>query len=546
MADDPNDDNGFFEDDEFLAAEREDDEGNGDIPETKANLKEIWEQNPSLKIFAVVAVVAVFGIAFLVFGGNNKPTEESVVRQTAEVNQPAGTAELPPAYEEAVRQESERRATEAAETGGSAIPTPIARPSERIEAPVQVTESDPLSEWRKEAETRRAERQEDAAPPTLPDLPEAQNSGAPVNNIQQQQQPANPPLPTAPSPEMVTTMAQQLQQQMQMVLETQVPRESVVVSMNVQPGYDMAKYFPPEDKNAKNGQNGTTTNGTVDPKTGLPTTNGQAATPKPIVQAGTIAYAQVLTEANSDVPGPVLAEIASGPLSGARAIGQFQVAQRHLVLQFNRVVKDGVEYTTQAYALDPGTTLPGVVTDIDNHYFTRVFLPAAARFIQGFAQAATQTDTQAVVSNGTVVTNTTNDLNAKQELLQGVNEGAQELSEIIEQGAQRPRTIKVAAGTRIGLLFVNSVTDPTGQLQQGQGYPQQGGYANQAQNLGQQFFNVSPAGQAYNAYNAYANSNNQNNGGYYNGQQNQALQNTGTGQQFNYVQTPQYQTTPIR
>lgn len=511
MVDDPNthaENTPFFEEDDFLSAERFD-EFEDDAPpaQEKLNFKEVWDKNPSVKIFAIVAGLAVVLIGYMAFGGDSDSSKEdvSIVKQTRDVSQPPGTAELPPAYEEAVRKASEQRAEMAALTDGSSIPTPIARPSERIEAPVQVEEVDPLSAWRREAEARRAETSEPVLsldnvtpPPSLPDLSSSANRNMNGNNYDNTPQPpANPPLPTSPSPELIQAMAQQMQQQMQTVLETQVPRESVVVNMNIQPGYEMRKYFPPEEQL----QNGQVTNANGTPIGSNANTGQQPVEqPKPIVPAGTIAYAQILTQANSDVPGPVLAEIASGPLVGGRAIGQFQVAENHLVLQFSRIVKEGVEYQIQGFALDPATTLPGVATRIHNHYFSRVFLPAAARFLEGFADAATRTNTSAVVSNGTVVTNTTNELDTKQEIMEGVNRGAQEVTRILEEDSDRPKTIIVDAGTRIGVLFMSSVFEPNA-LQNNQG---QGGYPGQnIPNALGAYSQFTPAGAAYNAYNAY-------------------------------------------
>lgn len=487
----------IMEEDDFLAADRgaPDDL---DAPPSKPNLKEIWDQNPSLKIFAAVAFAAVVLVSFMVFGSDNNSSEEnaSAISAGRAVTQPPGTEELPPAYEEAVRQASEQRAEEAALTGGSALPTPIARPSERIEAPVQVEENDPLSEWRREAEQRREEREGGETPATatqqMPPLPANNNfGGGGFNGQQAVQQP--PPLPTSPTPEMVSSMAQQLQQQMQTIMETQIPKESVVVSMNIQPAYDMKKYYPPEEpasttgNNANSGANG-------------PSSLVNNTTNKPLIAAGTIAYGQILTQANSDVPGPVLAEVASGPLVGGRAIGQFSMAQRHLVIQFNRVVKDGIEYNVQAFALDPATTLPGVVSNIDRHYFSRILLPAAARFIEGFSSAATQTDNSVVVVDGSVVSNT-NDLDTRQELLNGADEAAQELSSVLEQDfGNRPITITVDAGTRIGILFISSVFDPN--MPQGQFNPNQ---QQQANGMGGGNGYIGQAYNAYNAYNNYAN-----------------------------------------
>ncbi len=499
MVDDPNKtESGSFMDDDYLSA---DDPAMSAAPK-KVNIKEIFAQNPKLKVIGIVGGVIFLLLAYMVFGGDNsgKPDmseEVSNVRSTPELSEAPGTAELPPAYEEAVIESNKQAVADAETTGGSVIPTPIARPSERIEAPVQVEENDPLSEWRREAETRRIERQQQEETAKITEQATLSPPPLPVGNdpnLVAQQQPQNPPLPTAPAPEQVQAIAQQLQQQMQIAIDAQVPTDPVMFSMNIAPGYDMKKYFP---------DNGATTAGTTTGGGSANANNAASVTnvslpgtpPKPLIDAGTIAYAQTITEANSDVPGPVLAEVASGPLLGGRALGTFQVAQRNLVLQFNRIVKDGVEYQVQAFALDPGTTLPGVVSKIDNHYFSRVFLPAAAAFIQGFAEAATQQNNDVVVTNGTVVTSNQNDLDTREELLNGAQEAGNQISQVLQQNANRPRTVIVRAGTRIGLLFVNSVVDPTKQ-QPGTGY------AN-GQSPGQTAFNASPYGQAYNAYSAY-------------------------------------------
>lgn len=532
MVDDPNrpdDNHSFFEEDDFLAAERDDqDFDTGDTQKPSTSFKEVWKQNPSLKVFAIFAGIAILFIGFMVFGSDDDlpPGEDtSLVSQGNDVSQPPGVAELPPAYEEAVRQASSDRAEMAEYTEGSAIPTPIARPAERIEAPIQLEENDPLSEWRREAETRRIERQGDtvkdrnlalvpnsASIPVAPQMPDGQQGTQPTDyyNTQQsglntggaqQPPPQNPPLPTGPTPEMVEAYAQQIQTQLQSVMEAQVPKEGVVVSMNIQPGYNMEKYFPNPEKQNNQQAGGQQGNNAAVNSTAI----------KPIIPAGTIVYAEILTEANSDVPGPVLADIASGPLMGGRAIGTFSAAQRHIVIQFNRVVKDGIEYQTQAFALDPATTLPGMASDINNHYMQRILLPAAAAFVQGFAEAATRQDTDVVIVGDSVVTNQTQELDAKEQVLQGVNVGAQRTSQVLEQESQRPRTIRVFAGTRVGLLFTRAVMDPN-QMQPGQqpgGYGQgYGGYGQQAYGqYGQPNQFMGQAGQGmnnmYNAYNAY-------------------------------------------
>ncbi|MDB5477682.1 MAG: arginine biosynthesis bifunctional glutamate N-acetyltransferase/amino-acid acetyltransferase, partial [Alphaproteobacteria bacterium] len=90
---------------------------------------------------AVVALVGVVGMPFLEQQLNQRASSKdrnitsssTSFSDTGFGGQAPGPTEFPPAYEEAVRQESEQRASEAAQIGGSSIPAPIARPSERME-----------------------------------------------------------------------------------------------------------------------------------------------------------------------------------------------------------------------------------------------------------------------------------------------------------------------------------------------------------------------------------------------------------------------------
>lgn len=489
MVDDPNtqDDGFFLEDENMLAADPE----MGGEPGARPSVKEIWKNNPSLKIFAVVAGLAILLISYVVFGSSDDTDQQqdvSIVAPTKSVTQAPGTAELPPAYEDAVRQASEKRVEEALATGGSALPTPIARPAERIEAPVEVAEKDPLSEWRREAEARRAERKKEEVkettpePAPIPQLPLTPPAPTVLQNTTTAEPVVAPPppLPTGPTPEQVQAYMQTMQQQVQTVMETQVPKESVLIKMNI-------------DAAARAGT--ATPAAATASAASAAATSAAVAAPKPIITAGTIAYAQTLTEANSDVPGPILAEIASGPLVGGRAIGTFQVAEDKLVLQFNRIVKDGVEYQVQTFALDPATTLTAMSTDVNRHYFSRIVLPAAARFVESFADAATQQDSTTVISNGTVVTTSQDKLDTKEQVFKGLKEAGQQASDVIDEDSERPITVKVAMNTRIGILFTEAVYDAKTQANMNQ---------QQQQQFGQTVFNATPMGQAYNLINSNA------------------------------------------
>ncbi len=175
-----------------------------------------------------------------------------------------------------------------------------------------------------------------------------------------------------------------------------------------------------------------------------------------IVPAGHISYAVTLTESNSRVPGPVLVKILSGPLKGFRALGGFTVADDYLVIKFHKAILGYEEYDINAYALDPTTTLPGMASEIDRHYFRRFVLPIAASFIEGLGAAVSESSTEVNVSDG-VVTETEEPSKTSEEVWAAVEAAGKTTGEILEEFKRDGPTIKVLAGSEMGILFVVSV-----------------------------------------------------------------------------------------
>jgi intracellular multiplication protein IcmE len=179
-----------------------------------------------------------------------------------------------------------------------------------------------------------------------------------------------------------------------------------------------------------------------------------------LLPAGTIEYGQILIEANTDAPGPILAQIYTGPLKGARVLGNFQSTDEYIMLSFQMIIIDGINYPIQAVAIDPDTTLPGVITEIDNRYFKRIVLPMAAEFVKGLTEAISESGTTTVVISGETVTESTSDRDSEQEVASGISEAGEKLSEILEEEADSTQPmLRVAAGTPVGILFVAPVTD---------------------------------------------------------------------------------------
>lgn len=408
----PPDNEGFDNEDSF---------DNFDTGDKKSTLGKILRENPMAKIgVVVVAVVAIFG-TIIMFGGNNaeKPAV-SMVPEGAEITSPPGTADATPAYVEAVKEQNEVRTETAIREGTSSLPTPIEPPVGRVAVPEQAAgEEDPLQRWRRLQEERlqrELQRTQTLAPEEVVD--EAQDA-----NRQQA----------------IQAMAQAMAQQMQAILQT---KTTIKVQTRKVTEVDFIEALKDAEEKAA----------------GKSSASDAINIEEIIIPAGEIGYAELITEANSDVPGPVLAQIAGGPLSGARILGSFQKRDELLTLSFDTVVLDGISYKIDAVAMDPETTLPGMATDVDHHYLKRIVLPAAAAFVEGMANAISESGLTTITINGDTATSDTQETDSDQEVAAGVDKAGEKLGEIIDDMAEDTQvTVIIKAGTAIGLLYLEPV-----------------------------------------------------------------------------------------
>lgn len=376
--------------------------------------------NPMVKIGIIVAAVATIIGGIMLFGGEKEQGVSSRVRGTS-VKATPGSEEVSPVMRKALEQTNLEAAEEAARTGGSALPVPINTADEKLELPdiANSNQEDPLERWRKIQE----ERQKREALAQRP----ATNQGD-----------ANAQI--------IDKLAKSMSTQMQTILEAQsimAPETEIIASAD----YLEKEREAEKEKEAKAAAAQAT-------QAGVPPIHLDILQP-----AGTIEYAQLITEANSDSPGPVLAQVMSGPLKGSRILGQFKVEERYLTLSFSTIVVDGVSHPLSAIALDPSSANPGIVTEIDQRYFMRVILPAAAAFVEGMGAAIAETGGTDVSVSGDTVTETSEDLDTREELAKGFEEASGKVSEIIDEEASSiQRMIKVHAGTPVGLLFLQPVT----------------------------------------------------------------------------------------
>ncbi|MFN7114983.1 MAG: DotG/IcmE/VirB10 family protein [Alphaproteobacteria bacterium] len=429
----------------------------------KTSFKEAWDNNPLMKIGAVVLGAAVLFGAYMIFA----PAEEgpqgravTSISGTEQVKSTPGTVDnIDVDMQERLKQQNEQQLQQSAQGGGSFIPIAIdSASSDNITIPAQPQQDmdDPLAQWRQAAQERAR----------------LELGRAPDQDAPNEKEPEIVPMPTPVRPQqaamkMDPDAAKALAEQMRVIISSQAPQPSKVAGITKEDSaYAIMKA---EREKAERASLTASSSSSMGMGMGMPGAAGVGAAggvvaasnePKTriITPAGSIAYAQLLNELNSDIPGPVLAHVLSGPFAGGRALGKYSVQEEYLVLEFSVIVKDAVGYTINGIALDEKTTLAGHVTDIDRHYFRRVILPAAAKFLEGYTSAAAKAVTSTTTGPGGAVIQQEDELDTKKELMAGAEEAAGEIASAMTEQAKRPITIRLAKGTTFGILMLSTVT----------------------------------------------------------------------------------------
>lgn len=380
-----------------------------------ASLGELWKHSPVVKIGVVLAGFIIILGGIILFGGEEEQIRGSRNPGGSGLRGSVGTEEVSPEMQREIEQFNIEQVETAIEEGGSALPVPITTPRGGVLVNDQESaDDDPLKRWRRIQEERQKR--------------------------EQQQQPSLPEVD--PNAETIDALAKAMLTQMQGIVDNRGSKGMNFVAVTNEESFNqqMEQSAQPYD------------DGTDIPEEAEPLNI--------IVPAGTIEYAQLMIEANSDVPGPVLAQIVSGPLKGSRILGRFSVQDKYLTLDFNAVVMDGISQGVQAVALNPQTTNRGLVTEYDARLFKRVFLPAAAEFVSGFAEAVSDTNTTTVTVDGGTAIEDQEELDTEEELYAGLEEGVDVFSNYLDDEAGKTKAlVRVAAGTPIAILFTQPVTE---------------------------------------------------------------------------------------
>lgn len=187
-----------------------------------------------------------------------------------------------------------------------------------------------------------------------------------------------------------------------------------------------------------------------------------SAASSPALFPGAVISASLVTEINSESPGPVIAQItqavydsASGRTllipQGARLIGDYKSSTRYgqsrIAIVWSRIIlPDGDEIALDEAALDPSGAA-GVAGNVDNHW-GEVFGAAALGTLINIGVASTEDPALTYGGIGVV---------SRDPVDQALNDGVQRSASIVtnrvvDRGLAIPPTIRVDAGKRISVI----------------------------------------------------------------------------------------------
>lgn len=185
-----------------------------------------------------------------------------------------------------------------------------------------------------------------------------------------------------------------------------------------------------------------------------------------VIKAGTIYFAVLDTQANSDYPNtPILATIVQGPFKGAKLMGKLQT-EKNIAGQLDRIsitftLMDEKDWdktkSINAFAIDPDTARTVMASSVNYHYLKRYGAIMATSLLQGYAGAVTTSGS----TTTTGIFGTTSQyptISPANKLMVALGQVGQTMSSSVQAWINIPPTVRVDAGVSIGILFMSDVT----------------------------------------------------------------------------------------
>lgn len=205
-------------------------------------------------------------------------------------------------------------------------------------------------------------------------------------------------------------------------------------------------------------------NATVNGTPGQGAQNNFPGSNNETIKAGTVMFAVLDTSISTDEPSPVLATIVQGKLKGAKLIGEFKhpnARAGRVLVTFNRMSLPHMtrSITMNAVALDANTAHTAIADYVNHHYGLRYGTLIASSILKGIGEAVVKSGSTSNFSQfGVQVSH--EKLSQEQLLLAGLGEAGSQYAQSLRSNFTTPTTVRVFAGTSIGVLFTQDLMIP--------------------------------------------------------------------------------------
>ena len=179
----------------------------------------------------------------------------------------------------------------------------------------------------------------------------------------------------------------------------------------------------------------------------------------PSIAPGAGFYARTKYAVNSDYSGPVILEILQPPLVGAILTGSFEMVRDRLVLRLTQIHYRDETAPVDALAAGLDCACYGIEGEIDRHFLSRLLIPAAIRFAEGFATARGQPERSVTVAGETVYEQRSRPT-TRQAVYTGAAAVARSFGDILLQDAPRRPTVRIPRHAELVAVFARSPAGP--------------------------------------------------------------------------------------
>lgn len=180
------------------------------------------------------------------------------------------------------------------------------------------------------------------------------------------------------------------------------------------------------------------------------------------IDKGTLCYGVINSPIDTDTPGRIMGELIHCPgktqdFSGAKIYGTFERKDKVISVKWDLMHHHGVGYPITALAMDEKSSSGVLSGEVDNHIFTRYWLPFLSEFAAGWGTAASRSNTNVTISlAGT--TETQGELSTKNQLLAASGQAAKTVNQIAQEAIKgKEITVKREGNTTIGVVFLEAV-----------------------------------------------------------------------------------------